>query len=472
LTTSLDGDPIFEAAKAMSISDRFKRLQTVNDRLEQLGGFDRRSATQDAEYKSLTEEGRALSLASLVDDIDTGRVGHESGSEPGASDRAVTVGVKGAARRVIDAAAVRHKGAVPDDAFQTVTALVERPDPQGWAARWATVTGDPHYETAFAKLLADPDRGHLTWTAKEADAYRKVAAFGAEVKAMGLSDTTGGFLVPLTLDPAVLLTSAGSVNPLRQIARVDTTVTDQKAFVTSAGVTAEWLSEAAEAADAAPTVAQPNVPVHKGAAFVPFSYEVGMDAVNLPRELGPLLTDAADQLQAVAYTTGTGTGQPRGIITALVAAGGATVIATGTNVLAQADLYNNQAALPARWRPRARWMMNLSIINGYRQLPQATGLNYSIVNDDGPIPKALGWQIHENSSMDGTLTGAAADYLVLSGDFRQFAIVDRVGTTVEVIPNLVGPNRRPTGQRGLFMWFRTGSDVLVADAFRLSNFST
>jgi HK97 family phage major capsid protein len=197
-----------------------------------------------------------------------------------------------------------------------------------------------------------------------------------------------------------------------------------------------------------------------------------MDAANLQSELGGLLVDGAEQLQAVAYTTGTGTGQPKGIITALVAAGGATIIATGTNVLAQADLYNNQAALPARWRPRARWMMNLSIINGYRQLPQATGLNYSIVNDDGPIPRALSWEIHENSSMDGTLTGAAADYLVLSGDFQQFVIVDRVGTTIEFVPQVFGANQRPTGQRGLFMWFRTGSDVLVADAFRLSNFST
>lgn len=98
------------------------------------------------------------------------------------------------------------------------------------------------------------------------------------------------------------------------------------------------------------------------------------------------------------------------------------MIATATNVLAQGDLYANQAALPARWRPRARWMMNLSIINGYRQLPQATGLNYSIINDDGPRPRALGWTVYENSSMDGSL-GAGADYTVLSGDFRQYIIV-------------------------------------------------
>jgi HK97 family phage major capsid protein len=117
-------------------------------------------------------------------------------------------------------------------------------------------------------------------------------------------------------------------------------------------------------------------------------------------------------------------------------------------------------------------MANLSIINGFRQLPQATGLNYSIVNDATTPPRALGWPVYENSNMDSSLSGGAADYALLSGDFKQFAIVDRIGTSVEMVPNIVGANQRPTGQRGFLMHWRTGSDVLVADAFRLSNYST
>jgi HK97 family phage major capsid protein len=185
-----------------------------------------------------------------------------------------------------------------------------------------------------------------------------------------------------------------------------------------------------------------------------------------------VFADSKAAEEARVFTTGNGTTEPKGLITALVAAGGSTVIATGTNVLAQGDLYANQAALPARWRQNAKWMMNLTILNGYRQLPQATGLNFSVVNDDGALPTALGWPIYENSAMDPTLSGAAADYLVLSGDFQQFAILDRVGTTIEVIPQLFGANRRPTGQRGFLMHWRVGSDLLIADAFRLSNFST
>jgi HK97 family phage major capsid protein len=118
-------------------------------------------------------------------------------------------------------------------------------------------------------------------------------------------------------------------------------------------------------------------------------------------------------------------------------------------------------------------MMNLSIINGFRQLPQASGLNYSIINDNVvALPHALGWPLYENSNMDGTLTGAAADYSVLSGDFSQYAIVDRIGTSIEVIPHLFGAAQRPTAQRGFYMHWRVGADVLVPDAFRLSNYST
>jgi predicted phage gp36 major capsid-like protein len=61
--------------------------------------------------------------------------------------------------------------------------------------------------------------------------------------------------------------------------------------------------------------------------------------------------------------------------------------------------------------------------------------------------------------------------MLLSGSFDQFAIVDRVGTTIEVLPGY-GANRRRTGQKHFYMHWRTGSGLLVADAFRLSNFST
>jgi HK97 family phage major capsid protein len=340
-------------------------------------------------------------------------------------------------------------------------------DPEDRLARYVVATADRNYYRAFAAWFRDPVSGGHEWTEPEREAVKRVKFLE---RALGLGTQGGGFLTPYELDPQVLIANAGAISPLRQIARVATTAFNEKRFVTSLGVTSTWTPEATEQTDDSPTLLQPAITCKKGAAFVPVSIELFEDS-DIAQQVGGVLADAKAVQEGLGFTI-TQTNGPVGIITALVAAGGSTVIATGTNVLAQGDLYANQAALPARWRPNARWMMNLSILNGYRQLPQATGLNYSVVNDDTTPPKILGWSAYENSSMDGTLTGAAADYLVLSGDFAQYAIVDRIGTAIETLPLVVGAAHRPVGQRGFYMHFRTGADVLIADAFRLSNFNT
>jgi len=346
---------------------------------------------------------------------------------------------------------------------------------QSWTQRWATATGSPEYERAFAKLVANPTHGHLTWTPEEADAYRATEAVQTEQRAMSTSDSAGGYMIPLTLDPAVMLTSNGSINPLRQISRVVQTVTDTWQGVTSAGVVAEWISENSEVADASPTLGSPSIPVYKGDAFVPFSFEVQGDAVNFMSELARLLVDGAEQLNATAYTTGTGTGQPTGIITSLVGSAGTVPLITPgvAETLAAGDIYSVQNALPPRWQPRASWNANLSVINLCRQMETSSGaLKFPALQDNPPM--LLGRAMYENSNMDGTFDAAATanNYLLLYGDFSQFVIVDRIGSTLELVPHLVGSNRRPTGQRGALLWFRTGSNVVVPQAFRLLNIAT
>jgi HK97 family phage major capsid protein len=104
-------------------------------------------------------------------------------------------------------------------------------------------------------------------------------------------------------------------------------------------------------------------------------------------------------------------------------------------------------------------------------LPLAAGLNYQHGQRRDHAPPVLGWPIYENDPMDGTLTGSAADYTVVSGDFSQYCIMDRVGTSIEVVRNVFGTNHRPTGQRGFHKHFRVGADCLIPDAFRMTNHS-
>ncbi|OBH55411.1 phage major capsid protein [Mycobacterium sp. E2479] len=367
-------------------------------------------------------------------------------------------------------------GRLPAGAAETVETLMNTgtTTSRSWTARWAAAAGSDDYALAFAKLVANPQQGHLVWTEREAQAFRDVEGLRSEQRAMGIgSDSAGGYMVPLTLDPAILLTSDGSINPLRQISRNVTISTDAWHGVSSAGVTAEWIAEGTEVADATPTLAQPEIPVHKADAFVPFSFEVEGDALNLMAELQRLLVDAAEQLTATAFTTGSGSGQPTGIITSLVASGTEVVAGTGSEALAAADIYKLQNALPPRFQPRAAWNANLSILNTIRQFETTNGAKMFPELQANP-PMLLGRNVFENSNMDGTIDASATanNYVALYGDFSQFVIVNRIGSTIELVPHLFGSNHRPTGQRGALLWFRTGSDVVVPNAFRLLNVPT
>jgi HK97 family phage major capsid protein len=238
----------------------------------------------------------------------------------------------------------------------------------------------------------------------------------------------------LTLDPAILLTNDGSNNPLRQLATVKQTMTGQWRGITSAGAMAEWKAGLAEAADASPTIAEPEITIHAGDAFVPYSYEIGMDAVNFLDELVGVLVDAADQLQATAYTTGSGTAQPEGIVTGLV--GTASEIAPAVaETFSAADVFALQNALPARFSGNATWQSHIAIGNLIRQEETTNGAHQFPEMRDMPA-HLLGKMWLENSGIDSAFDPAATatNYLALYGDVRRgFFIADRIGSTLELI---------------------------------------
>lgn len=376
------------------------------------------------------------------------------------------------AHSALDATHDRGLDRVPDDAFDKVERMLASAVSSEAArtAAWTLAASNPHYESAFAKLVLDPVRGHLEWDADEQRAYSVAANVS---RAMSLTNANGGYMVPFTLDPAILLTSDGSNNPLRRLASIKQTTTDTWNGVTSAGATAEWKAEAAEVADGSPTLAQPTITTHFGDSFVPYSFEYGMDAADALDELTSVLVDAADNLMATGYTTGTGSGQPEGIVTGLVGTA-SEIDGGGTEAIIAADAYTLQNALPARFSANATWQSHIATANTFRQFETTNGaLAFPELRDT--TPRLIGKRWFENSNMDSTIddTATANNYVLIYGDVRAgFFIVDRIGTTLELIPNLVGSNQRPTGQRGALLWFRTGSKVVVPQALRILDIPT
>jgi len=348
---------------------------------------------------------------------------------------------------------VERSNRLTHDQAEIVTRLLEGRDPRigrrsaAGLAEHVLRTGSEAYRAAFEDFLSTGN---------------------AQRAAMSLTDANGGYLVPFTLDPTIILTNAGSANPFRQIANVKMTTTDNWNGVTSAGVTAEWTAEAAQAADASPTVGALQITPARADAWIQGSFEVLSDS-NFETQLPELLRDAKDRLEEAAFATGDGSNKPYGVVT------GATTVASATAATyAVADVYAVQNALPARWRgPNARtaWVANLAVINATRQFDTNGGSAFWANLGMGQPERLLGAPIYESTTMAATPATAAAKTLLL-GDFSQYVIVDRIGMSVMYEPLVKGANQRPTGEAGWFAMWRVGAKVATANAFRVLTIGT
>ncbi|PXY33559.1 hypothetical protein BAY59_10780 [Prauserella coralliicola] len=330
-------------------------------------------------------------------------------------------------------------------------------DEHGTLARRILVTGSPTYDRAFGKAAKALSTNGLT---------------AEEQRALSLGvDTEGGYAVPFDLDPTVILTSDGVIDPLRQMARVEQIMGKEWQGITSAGVTVTRKAEKAQATDDSPSVDQPACRTSRVDGFIQFSVEIDADWTRMRSEMTTLLADAKATEEADSFVNGDGTAnagtgtEPGGVLATLAATSNVETATAGAFV--SDDLFTLEEAVPPRFRKRARWLAQKSFYNAARQLgADSDGGDLWVRLRDGLPPELIGYAIAEGSEMPSfALTNGSK--LALLGDFAQFLIVDRVGMSVELVPHIFGANQRPTGQRGLWAFWRNGSKVLVDNAFRL-----
>lgn len=317
-------------------------------------------------------------------------------------------------------------------------------------ARHMLMTGSKEYHAQFKEYVAS--RGVYVGEMLRA--------------AMSLTDANGGYLVPFTLDPTIILTNAGIAGPIRSISTVKTIAVDTWQGVTSAGVSAEWTAEGVEAADASPTVDGPTIVPKKADAWVFGSYEVLADS-GFASELGRLLADAKVRLEEAAFATGnTGATVPRGIVAAVAAVTASIVTSAATNAFAVGDVYNTSDALRARDASQASWIGNKKIFSLTRRFDTAGGSAFWANLGMGVPQQLLGQPVYECSTMTGVVSTGAN--ILLAGNFAEYYIIDRVGMSVIYEPMVKSTgNGRPTGQGGWYAFWRVGADCVDASAFRL-----
>ncbi len=324
-------------------------------------------------------------------------------------------------------------------------------------ARYALATSSPAYQRAFTKWLKHGDSAAASYTDDEQQAL---------VRVMSLTTTEGGFMIPFQLDPTVIITSDGSFNEIRKIARTVIATGNQWNGVSAGETSWSFDAEAAEVSDDASTFAQPTVVIHKAQGFIPISIEAMADEANVTQEVGALLASGKDTLETTAFSTGTGSDQPFGIIVAVT--GQATASSTSDAFLV-ADLYTIYGQLPARYRQNGSWLANNLTYTLIRQFDTGGGANlWTQLSFDRP-PQLIGRGAFESEGVDGTF-GSGENYILCFGDFSNYVIADRIGMSVELIPHLFDTTtNRPSGSRGIYAYYRVGADSVNDTAFELLN---
>lgn len=354
------------------------------------------------------------------------------------------------AKRAIERAAYPGPSGDRERMQGHVTHLLERvDDQQGTFARRVLATGSPAYDRAFGKVVMQGTH----------------ALSNDEQRAMSVgTGTEGGFAVPFQLDPTVVLTSDGSLSPLRQIARVEQITSKTWQGITSSGITVSRSGEGVESGDNSFAIAQPEVSPQRVIADVRFSVEIEQDWSQLRSEIARLLADAKMREEDQSFVTGDGTGSnPSGVAATLAAS---SEVPDGGDGLQADDLYTLEESLPVRFRSRDRFLANKSTYNDVRALSTGSdGGDLWVRLGSGQPNELLGYPAHEASAMAGSAT--AGNRYLLFGDFSEFLIVDRLGMNVEVNPHIVGSNGRWTGQRAVVAVWRNSSLVLVDNAFRV-----
>jgi len=282
-----------------------------------------------------------------------------------------------------------------------------------------------------------------------------------ETKALSVAaNANGGYLVPPEQGSEILKLLT-EMSPLRQYANVQTVTGSEITFPTLlSGVNAFWTEEGADMTASEPTFGQVKIANYELSSFYVASNKVLEDnAYNLEGEMNTELAKGFAKVEGLAFVNGTGTGQPRGLMTAA----GITEVKTGVAANFPAAnpmdvLIAMQHSIPSFHARSAVWLMNRNTLSTIRRFKDAQG-QYLVTDPiDGGVLRLLGNPIVEMPDMDNVAAGTAP---IMFGDMSGYRIFDRVDLSLLRDPFTLGTK----GQVRFIARKRVGADLTHADRF-------
>lgn len=331
-------------------------------------------------------------------------------------------------------------------------------------------------ETGFARpLLGSAEREQKSAFASEYyKAFNGYLRKGVEsglgdlqTKAISVgSDPDGGFLVTDAMSETIVKRIYES-SPIRQLARVETISTDSLDVIEDSGeAAASWTTETGAVSETnSPQIGKHNIAVHEMYAQPKATQKLVDDAsIDIEQWIAEKVAEKFARLEATGFISGTGTGQPKGILSyaAGTSWGQIQQVNSGTNGAVTADsLIQLFYALKEEHARNATFLMNRTVLQSVRLLKEATTSQYLWQPglSAGAPDTLLGVPVVQAADMPVAATNALS---VAVGDFRQgYLVVDRVGLRIL---------RDPFTEKPFIKFYttrRVGGEVVNYDAIKL-----
>jgi len=339
----------------------------------------------------------------------------------------------------------------------------------------------PSYRKAWAAWairgmdgISSSERNLLTDLAAEARTYSGLSTGAA---------AGGQTLVPIGFQREIeqVMKATGG---MRRNARIVPTATGNPLHWPTVDDTANngrWIAENGPVSQTNPTFADLTLYAYLSSSDqVLVSVQLMQDsAIGVESLLAELLGKRMGRLTEAAYTVGTGTTQPTGIVTSILAdTSPNTITATGsnlndgvstnngTNSIGTDDLAALVAAVDPSYRPNAIIMAHYSTLDYLKKVKDKYGRPLFVPGLDAAQQDTIfGYRYDWNAAMDATVGGvpAAGKNSVLFGDFSKYVVRDVLGMTLVRFNELFMSNH----QVGFQAFMRTDGLRIQSKAFSM-----